>query len=220
MKLNVLKKKNIIYLILIYGLFTVLPSVVIGDTDPVNDYLLEELLVKIEEKHGKNGFKADFIQESTLKSIGETVTASGNVYLKKSGKMRWEYKTPETQLYISNGKELWAYNPEDMSVTIAEQSSNFDFLTDMQMLRKKYNISIVDKNKNHNIKVELIAKHEDADFRKIYLIIARETSIIKEIILYNVNDDETIIKLSNHQFDKILNESLFNFEIPEGTDII
>ena len=54
--------------------------------------------------------------------------------------MRWEYEEPEKNYFISNGKTLWNYTPEDNSVMIGKQTSNFDFLTDMQELKKKFNV--------------------------------------------------------------------------------
>ena len=38
---------------------------------------------------------------------------SGTLWLKKPGKMRWEYRSPKEKLFVSNGKEAWFYVPED-----------------------------------------------------------------------------------------------------------
>ena len=39
--------------------------------------------------------------------------ASGEVWLKKPGKMRWDYAKPEKKLMVSDGTTLWVYVPED-----------------------------------------------------------------------------------------------------------
>ena len=39
--------------------------------------------------------------------------ASGEVWLKKPGKMRWDYAKPEKKLMVSDGATLWVYEPED-----------------------------------------------------------------------------------------------------------
>jgi len=46
------------------------------------------------------------------KSRGQDVKAEGTVYLKKGGKMRWEYRSPAPQQIISDGTYLWVYTPE------------------------------------------------------------------------------------------------------------
>src|ERR1700693_604207 len=36
-------------------------------------------------------------------------TESGTLWLKKPGKMRWEYRSPKEKLFVSNGKDAWFY---------------------------------------------------------------------------------------------------------------
>src|SRR3954469_17132222 len=40
-------------------------------------------------------------------------TESGTLWLKKPGKMRWEYRSPKEKLFVSDGKDAWFYVPED-----------------------------------------------------------------------------------------------------------
>jgi outer membrane lipoprotein carrier protein len=43
-------------------------------------------------------------------------TESGTLWLKKPGKMRWEYRSPKDKLFLSDGKEAWFYLPGDKQV--------------------------------------------------------------------------------------------------------
>jgi len=38
---------------------------------------------------------------------------SGTLWLKKPGKMRWEYRSPREKLFVSDGKDAWFYVPGD-----------------------------------------------------------------------------------------------------------
>jgi outer membrane lipoprotein carrier protein len=38
---------------------------------------------------------------------------TGTLWLKKPGKMRWEYRSPREKLFVSNGKDAWFYVPAD-----------------------------------------------------------------------------------------------------------
>src|SRR5258705_10679972 len=38
---------------------------------------------------------------------------SGTLWLKKPGKMRWEYRSPREKLFGSDGKDAWFYLPGD-----------------------------------------------------------------------------------------------------------
>lgn len=43
-------------------------------------------------------------------------TETGTLWLKKPGKMRWEYRSPKEKLFISDGKDVWLYVPEQKQV--------------------------------------------------------------------------------------------------------
>src|SRR5580704_11426810 len=40
-------------------------------------------------------------------------TETGVLWLKKPGKMRWEYRSPREKVFLSDGKDAWFYLPGD-----------------------------------------------------------------------------------------------------------
>ena len=74
---------------------------------------LEQVVDALEATYGKmTDLRADFTQVARNKSLGQDVEAEGTVYLKKGGRMRWEYKSPSPQQIVSDGTHLWVYTPE------------------------------------------------------------------------------------------------------------
>ena len=57
---------------------------------------------------------ADFTEIYT--GAGAERTESGTLWLKKPGKMRWEYRSPREKLFLSDGKEAWFYVPGEQQV--------------------------------------------------------------------------------------------------------
>ena len=55
--------------------------------------------------------EAEFTE--VYRGSGMDRTESGTLWLKKPGKMRWEYRSPKDKLFVSNGKDAWFYVPED-----------------------------------------------------------------------------------------------------------
>src|ERR1700747_272725 len=55
--------------------------------------------------------QAEFTE--VYRGSGMERTESGTLWLKKPGKMRWEYRSPKDKLFVSNGKDAWFYVPED-----------------------------------------------------------------------------------------------------------
>src|SRR6185503_760813 len=58
---------------------------------------------------------AKFSQELTSAIGGPPRKASGEVWLKKPGKMRWDYQQPEDdkKVMIADGTTLWVYEADD-----------------------------------------------------------------------------------------------------------
>jgi outer membrane lipoprotein carrier protein len=49
----------------------------------------------------------------TYRGNGMQRVESGTLWLKKPGKMRWEYRSPREKLFLSDGKDAWFYVPGD-----------------------------------------------------------------------------------------------------------
>ena len=52
----------------------------------------------------------------TYTGAGVERSESGILWLKKPGKMRWEYRSPRAKLFVSDGKEAWFYVPGERQV--------------------------------------------------------------------------------------------------------
>ena len=55
--------------------------------------------------------EADFTE--TYRGNGMDRSESGTLWLKKPGKMRWEYRSPRNKLFLSDGRDAWFYVPGD-----------------------------------------------------------------------------------------------------------
>ncbi len=186
----------------------------------------DEIIDRIENRYATKGFSANFSQESTIKAMNITDTASGNLFVKAPGMMRWEYEKPDRQLIITDGKRLWVYRQDDNQVMVGRSPYFFGngkgsgFLSDMKIIREKFNIALDDKSTGKYYVLKLIPKEKIFDISLIYLSISINTFDIVQIITYNLYNDETKIYLKNIEFKKHIDDSMFHFEIPEGADIL
>src|SRR3954467_9682055 len=58
-------------------------------------------------------FRAQFSQKYTNVAFNRTKVSTGQVAFKKPGRMRWDYETPEPQMFLSTTQTLWMYEPGD-----------------------------------------------------------------------------------------------------------
>ncbi len=188
--------------------------------------LLEDILKKVEGRYAVSGFSADFIQTSKIAAMEITDTASGRIFVKRPGLMRWEYDTPDRQLVITDGNTLWIYRPEDNQVMMGKSPAFFgsgkgaSFLSDMKLLRQKFSIFLAKKAKEGYHILELLPMERAFDVSVIYLSISTKTFEVVEIVTYNSYGDENKIQLSNIQLKKNLDDSMFSFQTPQGVEIL
>jgi outer membrane lipoprotein carrier protein len=58
--------------------------------------------------------QAEFTE--VYRGAGIDRTETGTLWLKKPGKMRWEYRSPRDKLFLSDGRDAWFYLPGDKQV--------------------------------------------------------------------------------------------------------
>lgn len=187
---------------------------------------LEEVLTRIEKRYSASGFSARFHQVSVLKAMDISDSAKGRIHIKRPGKMRWEYESPEKQIIISDGIQLWIYRPDDNQVLIGKAPDFFgdgkgaSFLSDVRLMRKNFSITLQEKpdSDNHNLKLVPVSK--EMDIAEIYLSVSWTTFDIEEVVTVNAYGDETQIELNEITYHDDLADSLFQFLIPAGVEVL
>ena len=190
---------------------------------------VQEVLDRIEKRYDNSNFSADFIQKSTIKAMDITDIASGKVYIKYPGRMRWEYEKPDRQIIITDADQLWIYRPEDNQVMTGKAPTFFrdgkgaSFLSDIRLIRQKFDISLepgkpTEKDLFYYLK--LIPREKTLDISEIRLMVSRQTFNVLQVTTLNVYGDETRIDLVNSAFHVNLDDSLFSFRIPDGVDVL
>ena len=81
---------------------------------------LDEAVSALEQAQRRvTDLKAPFRQAAHNKALNQTVDARGTLYLKKPGRLRWEYQTPTPQEIVSDGTRLWIYTPQLKQVNVS-----------------------------------------------------------------------------------------------------
>jgi outer membrane lipoprotein carrier protein len=66
---------------------------------------------------------------------------SGRVFFARPGHMRWEYQSPEAKLFVSDGKLLWFYVPQDHTATRQSVKLTEDWRTPLALLTGQVKLS-------------------------------------------------------------------------------
>ena len=197
-------------------------QVAVAESNPA----LDQILAGMEQKYANSSFSAKFLQESTIKAMELTDSASGKVYVRHPGQMRWEYEQPDKQIIITDGYKLWIYRPEDNQVMTGAAPEFFrdgkgaSFLSDIKLLREKFDIVLLESEKSLFHELKLTPREKTMDVASIRLSVSMSTFTVMRIATYNSYGDETRIELLNSEFGKTLDEDLFSFNIPPGVDVL
>jgi outer membrane lipoprotein carrier protein len=177
---------------------------------------LESLLAGVKAKYGKlTDFKADFKQETMVKTLGRKQSKSGTVMFKRPDKMRWDFQAPAKEQLITDGYTLWMYQPEEKVVYMSKLDQVNNAKVPMQILsgdidvKKQFNVKLL-APANDDARIELKPK-QDAAYEKAILSVNSKTFEIKKIDIYDLYGNVTELSLTNVKFNTKINESKFVF---------
>jgi outer membrane lipoprotein carrier protein len=156
-------------------------------------------------------------------------TESGTLWLKKPGKMRWEYRSPREKLFVSDGKDAWFYVPADHQArkTAARKlddiRSPLAFLLGKTKLEKELDaLSLapdIPPSAPENVVLRGVPRALADSVNEILLEIAPDKRIVR-IVIDEVDGSVTEYRLNDQQEDAAIANSRFQFRPPAGTETI
>lgn len=90
--------------------------------------------------HSARTLQASFLERYTENGRLVRVEA-GVAYFRRPGKMRWEYASPEKNLFLVDGKTAWFYVPADHTVTRVPAKQSADWRTPFALLAGEMKVS-------------------------------------------------------------------------------
>lgn len=210
-------------------LFSILVLLVGGVPAQGSTLTLEEVTDRLQASYERvEDFKAQFVQESTNRSLGQTLIASGEVAMKKPGKVRWEYRSPEPRLIVSDGRTLWIFSPEDRQVFVqgaaeALPGISLDLLAGLGNLRRDFRIRAIahaGTEASKSYLLELTPKKPEVHLTRLILEVNRETFLVEKAVFFDAYANTTTIAFQNLSINTGLPDSRFAFAPPPGVEVI
>ncbi|MBI5326955.1 MAG: outer membrane lipoprotein chaperone LolA [Deltaproteobacteria bacterium] len=186
---------------------------------------LNTIVSKIQKTYdGIYDIQANFVQLTTSASIKQTQKAEGVVYFKKPGMMKWEYRSPNTDIIVSDGKTLWAYQQDIGQVMTGNASTNEtsisnNFLSGMGNLKKDFDIELAEQD-NISYVLKLKPKAPQPNVQKLYIAVDKKTFFVVKTIVYDLIGNETRVIFENIKINQSISTSIFKFKIPEGVKVV
>lgn len=186
----------------------------------------EDILNSVQKQYDKTlTFQAEFVQKSYLKIMDQTQTAKGEVFIKKPGKMKWNYKAPDPQILTSYENVIWLYLPEEKQVTkmlmedIYSSNTPIMFLIGKGKLSETFEVQKVSRTLGR-ITLTLLPKDAEMNIDKLLLFVNDKNYQITGSSVYDNLGNKTEIQFYSIRVNEEISDEFFNFKVPEGVDIV
>jgi outer membrane lipoprotein carrier protein len=209
--------------IVIAALLTIAPQ----RTGAVQNSAPSDLAARIQAHYlAVKDFSADFTLTQTTLLLPRGSTDRGELKVKKPLRMRWTYATSDKQQFISDGSELYVYQPADKYVEVRPlpkgggSSTALLFLAGQADLTKDFNTTVPPEQPAGEWRLLLRPKVQ-ADFSTLTLEVARTSFALRGLI--TVDDDQgssSRFRFANLKENQGLSDREFLFAIPKGVEVI
>lgn len=196
----------------------------------------KEIVARLQKKYEKTRtLSADFTQENLLRSLGKTTRSRGRFSLLKPGRIRFDYREPERQLVVSNGKMLWIYTErlQQVLLTAISQSAASPtpllFLAGKGNLQDTFRIAVEEwgspKRKEGVWKrgaphrLSLTPLKMEGGFRKLWIEVDVESFQILGFEYRDHLGNQTRIRFFNIREGVAFDNGEFEFKIPSGVEV-
>ncbi|HXM64328.1 MAG TPA: outer membrane lipoprotein chaperone LolA [Terriglobales bacterium] len=174
-----------------------------------------------------HSLQADFTE--IYRGAGMERTESGTLWLKKPGKMRWEYRSPRDKLFLSDGKDAWFYVPGARQVQrtavkkLDDLRSPLAFLLGKTRLEKELQgLSLapdIAPLAADDVVLRGVPKSLADRVSQVLLEITPERWISK-ILIEEVDGSVTEYRFTNQRENVTVPDQKFQFSVPDGVEVI
>jgi outer membrane lipoprotein carrier protein len=160
--------------------------------------------------------------------LKKKVTERGTVLVKKPGMMRWTYTSPEKKEFVSDGRKIYSYVPDDRQVIVStvppadEASSPALFLAGKGDLVRDFSASIpagIPAGPSE-VALKLVPRSQQAEYDWIVLVIDRSTLQIRRLATTDSQGGHSTFTFTRLRENVGLPDKTFTFTIPRGVDVV
>jgi outer membrane lipoprotein carrier protein len=186
-----------------------------------------EVAAALQQKYDAiRDFSASFTQTYEGGVLRRTPPESGTVQIKKPGKMRWNYTTPQKKLFVSDGRTLFMYFPDDRQVMknpVPEQdqaTSAVLFLMGKGDITRDFTVKYADSPVEGAYVLRLDPRSRQAEYDWLQVTADRRTLQIRGLAWGDAQGGRSSFTFSDYKENAGLPDKLFQFTIPRGAEVI
>lgn len=191
---------------------------------------LEEAVASLEAVQRRvTDLKATFQQTSRNRSLNQTTDARGTLYLRKPGRLRWEYRTPTPQEIVSDGTRLWIYTPELKQVNVTSAPAALagpagSFLEGLGQVREHFHVRFLNPaqptDPDGRIVLDLTPKQPQPLLARLIVAVDPRSWLVRRAIVHDELGNTVTVRFDEPVVNSGLADALFVFTPPPGVAVI
>jgi outer membrane lipoprotein carrier protein len=185
---------------------------------------INTLLKNIEARYNRSqSLKLDF-SETYAGTKAPVQHDSGVLYLRKPGRMRWEYSSPAGKLFISDGKDVFFYSPGDQQAQKGKLKATEDMRAPLAFLLGKLDFakefkSFQTRTEGTDNWIAAEPKSENLAYTKVEFL-ATPAGEIRRVRVTGQDQSKLDFTFANEQLNAPVTPGMFTFKAPPGVRIV
>lgn len=173
-------------------------------------------------------FSADFVHTYRGGVLKQQATERGRLLVKKPGKMRWEYTAPEKKTFVSDGRKIYSYIPQDKQVVVSTMPQDDQaptptlFLTGNGNIARDFNAAFdkVADAPAGSISLKLTPKTREPEYESLTLVLDPRTLSLRMLITVDTQGGRSAFLFSHLKENVGLADNQFVFRMPRHVDVV
>jgi outer membrane lipoprotein carrier protein len=173
-------------------------------------------------------FRADFTHTYEGGVLRKKTVERGRVAIRKPGRMRWTYTSPEEKVFVSDGVKLYSYVPADRQVYVATVPTGDDastpalFLAGKGQLTRDFRVDTgaLPEAPAGSVALKLTPLRAEREYETLQLVVDRASLGLRMLATVDRQGGRSVFAFTNLTENAGVPDKEFVFAIPRGVDVI
>ena len=188
------------------------------------DAALDSLLKGVEAHYNRTKTMQVLFHEDYTPAGRPRRSESGTLFLRKPGKMRWDYDQPKGKLFVSDGKFLWLYTPADNRAEKMKLKESDDLRAPLAFLLGKLDFqkefrNLQERLEGQDTRIMAEPKTDNLPYSAVEFVVTPERRI-KGVKVTGFDHSVLEFHLEQEKVDPVLDAKLFQFQVPKGAALV
>jgi outer membrane lipoprotein carrier protein len=187
-----------------------------------------EVAARIDARYnGMKSLRAEFTENYS--GAGVRRSESGTLWIKKPGKMRWEYASPEKKIFVTDGATAWFYVPGERQARrtslkkLDDLRSPLRYLLGRSKLEKELRGLSLAPDVHPETAGDVVLRGVPVGMEERISQVLLESDgqgFLRRIVMEELDGSRTEFRLENQRENIAASDAAFSFQPPAGVEVL